>query len=268
MGTSQNCPGPSSKSPLEPEWLSSDIILNPDDIHGGESADLKSDEDLLQPAQNTLIPPKNRFKVSRLALNKYLRTGDKRQLWKSLSHYVSNSGGASVVARHHSAAIHAGAAIFSRIAEAPKAIQEAIKRGESARDILEKIIKEVGIKRGLLESENLVEILNNVFDEYQINFEKIDDDGNIFPWRDLLVSFLVEWIFLDYAQSIKFFESGNLSERMEKEKNIKRLLNVYVRNNIDGIEIENMSKEGLERFLTRSFEEIYQKLEKEETVDE
>lgn len=267
MGTSQNYPGPSSKSPLEPEWLPSDIISNPDDVKGGELAPVKSADDLQLPVPDTLIPPKNRFKVPRLALNKFLSTGDKKQLLKSLSHYIRNSGGALVVARHHVAAIHAGAEIFARIAEFQKAIREEIKSGESAGDILERVIKEVGVKRGLLESENLIKILKKVIEDYQISFKTIDEDGKNFPWRDMLVDFLVEWIFLDYAQNIKFFESGSLHDRNSKEDEIKKLIEVYARNQIDGIEIENMSKDGLERFLNRSFEEIYQQLEYEEDYD-
>lgn len=267
MGTSQTCKGPSTKSPLEPEWLTKDIIDTPD---GGSEllTPLINPADVLLtiPANQQYSP--NRFKTSRSELSKFLSTGDNTHLRKSISSYIQKSGGSSVVARHHAAAIHAGVGVLSKFAESSKEIREALRHGKSAKTILHEIVNDLGISRGLLESENLIEILDGIIDKYEFMFEEINADGNNMPWRDILVDFVTEWIFRDYVQNINFFEKGNLEKRIVLEKKIKAVVNVYARASLDKVNIINMQQSNLESVLYQCFQETYNMLKGEVMLDE
>lgn len=271
MGTSQTCKGPSSKSPLEPEWLSSDIILNPD-LNGNIG-------DILYPIKNTdtnlnqLMNPEmssipNRFRTARKELTTYLRTGNENNFKKSIASYVRKSGGVNSVISHHKTAIKVGAGIFARVATSAREIRDAIARGESAKDVLHQFIKDFGLKRGLLDSETIIQILDEVIDTFEIEFEEINDDGSNMPWTDLLVDFCSRVITYDYFQKVNFFERGEFEQRNLKEREIKALINIYVRDKLGYIEPANMTNASLEIILNRCITETYSQICEEVEFDD
>lgn len=220
MGTSQTCKGPSSKSPLEPEWLSSDIISNPD-LNGniGDILDPKNTDTNLEQLLNLEIGSiPNRFRIARRELTTYLRTGNENNFKKSIASYVRKSGGVNSVVSHHKTAIKVGAGIFARVATSAREIRDAIARGESAKDVLHQFIKDFGLKRGLLDSETIIQILDEVIDTFEIEFEEINDDGSNMPWTDLLVDFCSRVIIYDYFQKVNFFERGEFEQCMARVK--------------------------------------------------
>ena len=267
MGTSQTSKGPSTKSPLEPEWLTKDIIDAPNSGSEPLTPLVNPDDVSLTAPTNQQYSP-NRFKTSRSELSKFLSTGDNIHLRKSLSSYIQKSGGPSVVARHHAAAIYAGVGVLSKFAKSAKEIREALGHGKSAKTVLHEIVNDLGISRGLLESENLIEILDGIIDKYEFMFDGINADGKNVPWRDILVDFVTEWIFRDYVQNVNFFERGSLEERIGLEKEIKAFVNVYARYALDKVDVINMQQSHLLYVLHQCFQETYNMLKDEVMLDE
>lgn len=258
MGTSQTCKGPSNKSPLEPEWLDTDFKSsdnNDGDTHSSDTKDV-----LIVP--NDSVGYKDRFRVARIALSKYLRTGDNSQLKKSFASYIQNSGGAGIVADHHYVAIELGSRFLSLLAYDYQTIKLALVEGKKPEDILSQIVKQLDLRRGTLEIENLLKILNDVMGS-NIIIDVIEKEEEYFPWKDILLDFICEWIFSDYAQNMNYFEKGTLNEQIEKEHDIKDFLQVDIKLRLEGIDFENLSMQQIKKIIHDSFYEVYSDLEKE-----
>lgn len=263
MGTSQTCKGPSNKSPLEPDWLNTDFQSAHDNV-GDKNPSDTTGKILIVP--NDSKGYKYRFRVARTSLSRYLKTGDKNYLKKSFSSYIQNSGGAGIVAAHHYVAIESGLRFLSLTAGNYQTIINCIKEGGKPEDILTQIVKHLDLKRGALEIENLLTILYDVMGS-KLTIEEIEKEGNDFPWRDLLVDFISEWIFTDYAQNLNFFEKGTLKERNEKEHDIKDFIMVVVSQNLEPVVFENLTEQQIKEIMQTCFSDVYRKLE-EENFDE
>ena len=203
------------------------------------------------------------FKQSRISLNSFFRSGDEKHLKKSISSYIHNSGGASVIARQHVISVHVGTALIHSLSCSSKAIHEAISKGESIKEVLEQAIRGTELKRGILETENLVQIFESLIDEYIINFSEINEDGSNIPWEDFIVDFIVELIFRNYSQRIVIDKRGRLDERIQRIDRIKDYIEVCVRDKVGKIDIENMSHQILETTVNQYVTEVYQELEKD-----
>lgn len=263
MGTSQTCKGPSNKSPLEPDWLNTDF----QSAHDNDEDKIPSDTTrkiLILP--NDSVGYKDRFRVARNSLSRYLKTGDKSYLKKSISSYIRNSGGAGIVASHHYVAIESGSRFLYLAAGNYQTIIKSIKEGSKPEEILAQIVKHLELKRGTLEIENLLKILYDVMGSKLI-IKEIDKGDNNFPWRDILADFICEWIFIDYAQNVNFFEKGTLKERIEKEDDIKDFIMVVVSLNLEQIAFEKLTEQQIKEIMQTCFSNVYRKLE-EENFDE
>lgn len=118
MGTSQSNPGPGGASPLVPPWADDNNEQDLDEPQQREPSNEEPSDTNDEPDKEPYspLPEPRRFKSFRQDLGKFVLSGNKSSLRKSLGHYSRKaSGGRSVAPKRLKSATKAGASLYGAL---------------------------------------------------------------------------------------------------------------------------------------------------------
>lgn len=179
MGTSQSSAGPNGGVPMVPPWATD---VRDDDSHGNSTATPQSENDP-QP-----IAPPARFREARLALGKYVHSGDRENLRASLGHYIGKGyGGSATATRRFGRTAITAAALGNALASmasgqwasSQSPLDTTLLAGKTVEEIMDAVIEAVRPIDGTLDSEaqraalgdSLVELLKHYPDADILNLD-------------------------------------------------------------------------------------------------
>jgi hypothetical protein len=172
MGTSTSSSGPSAGASFDPPWLNE---LLPDAGTMGSAApegDALPDAGIENPAMeltnpeviSPVVAPPRRFANARTALGKFVRTGDKGVLARSIGHYSrTGMGGAPAAAARMRASTNAGAGLISFLQAARDGtdpqianwVQDLVASNPSSDDVADAIVQALAPPGGSEDEESL-----------------------------------------------------------------------------------------------------------------
>lgn len=194
MGTSKSSAGSPSRVPMVPPWVP--------EIQDGNLPEVPKDQespnsDEIPNAKTTLPPlaPPGRFNSTRRALGSYAKSGGEGRLKRGVGHYIKTGlGGArTAVARFNGTSVNAGS-LFSALGgegqadSARAALDDALREGRSAKQIVEAIVELICPVNGSQDSEAARNAMGDAFAELLRKYPEAD----LLNLTDIERTFVVE----------------------------------------------------------------------------
>lgn len=185
MGTSQSSGGPGSGVPMVPSWTPDPPANEPADGELGTDAPADAEPSAPQVAPPTPAPlaPPARFLGVRRALGDFARSGDGRDMRRSLGHYVRTGYGGSGTAtrRFSGTAATAGAlgGALARVAAGEPAapgspLDPALLAGRNAQEVMDAVLEAVRPVDGTQDAEAERAAIRDALSELLTRFPEAD----------------------------------------------------------------------------------------------
>lgn len=185
MGTSQSSGGPGSGVPMVPSWTPDPPANEPIGGELGKDAPTEAEPSAPQVAQPTPAPvaPPARFLGVRRALGDFARSGDSRDMRRSLGHYVRTGYGGSGTAtrRFGGTAATAGAlgGALARVAAGQPAapgspLDPALLAGRNAQEVMDAVVEAVRPVDGTQDAEAERAAIRDALSELLTKFPEAD----------------------------------------------------------------------------------------------